>query len=371
MNRTLLGMLRSLPEQHKSNWKDHVAKLVHAYNCTRHQTTGYSPFFLLFGRSPRLPIDLAFKMEKANDPTGYPQYVAKWKTAMQEAYAKASTAANRNAKRGKKHYDKKARSTMLNEGDRVLVRNLSPRGGPGKLRSLWEEENEKLNNTNQAGLKNNCMVDGEDQLSGSEDNTVQEQLVDGEDQPDEAEPDNVPNNDPVAGTEETVDANVANRPQRNRQPPQRLVYYAPGHAACYHCGAMISQFQQPIPQPYQFQQPIPQPYQFQQPIPQPYQFQQPIPQSYQFQQPIPQPYQFQQPIPQPYQFQQPIPQPYQFQQPIPQPYSSQQPVPQLYQFTSLEIDEPIFQPFPSDIVFQNFAPYETYQVPLRFRNNDK
>jgi hypothetical protein len=88
-------MLRSLPEQRKSNWKDHVAKLVHAYNRTRHQTTGYSPFFLLFGRSPRLPINLAFKMEKANDPTGYPQYVAKWKTAMQEAYAKASTAANK------------------------------------------------------------------------------------------------------------------------------------------------------------------------------------------------------------------------------------------------------------------------------------
>ena len=151
------------------------------------------------------------------------------------------------------------------------------------------------------------LVDGEDQLSDSEDSTVQEQLIDGEDQPDEAEPDNVPNNDPVVGTEETVDANVANRPQRNRQPPQCLVYYAPGHAACYHCGAMILQFQQPIPQPYQFQQPIPQP------VPQPYQFQQPIPQPYQFQQPIPQPYQFQQPIPQPYQFQQPIPQPYQFQ----------------------------------------------------------
>lgn len=37
----------------------------------------------------------------------------------------------------------------------------------------------------------------------------------------------------------------------------------------------------------------------------------------------------------------------------------------------MDIEEPLFQPFPSDIVFQNFNPYETYQVPLQLRNNDK
>ena len=140
MNRTLLGMLRTLPDKHKTNWKDHVAKMVHAYNCTRHETTGYSPFFLLFGRSPRLPIDLAFNLGKDNEPIGYSQYAAKWKTAMQEAYTKASAVANRNVERVKKHYDKKTRSSTLQPGDRVLVRNLTPRGGPGKLRSFWEEE---------------------------------------------------------------------------------------------------------------------------------------------------------------------------------------------------------------------------------------
>lgn len=43
----------------------------------------------------------------------------------------------------------------------------------------------------------------------------------------------------------------------------------------------------------------------------------------------------------------------------------------LQKYTTMDIEEPIFQPFPSDIVFQNFEPYQTYEVPLQLRNNDK
>uniref|UniRef100_A0A8C7HDT1 Gypsy retrotransposon integrase-like protein 1 n=1 Tax=Oncorhynchus kisutch TaxID=8019 RepID=A0A8C7HDT1_ONCKI len=126
MNRTLLQMLKTLTETQKSNWKESLNKLVYAYNCTRCEVTGYSPFYLLFGRSPRLPVDMLFGLCTEAGSSNQREYVENWKRGMEEAYAIANENAQKAAERSKKYYDTKVRSSVLQPDERVLIKNLTP-----------------------------------------------------------------------------------------------------------------------------------------------------------------------------------------------------------------------------------------------------
>jgi hypothetical protein len=139
-NRTILGMLTTLEETEKSRWKDHLQKCVHAYNSTVSSSTGYSPFFLLYGREPRLPIDSLFEPTATKGERNYRAYVDNWQRSMKNAYEIAASNSEKAACRNEKKYNRRARSAILCEGDRVLIRNVRERGGPGKLRSFWEQK---------------------------------------------------------------------------------------------------------------------------------------------------------------------------------------------------------------------------------------
>ncbi len=132
-------MLKTLTGKQKTNWKDSLNKLIFAYNSTKCEVTGFSPFYLLYGRHPRLQVDLLFGLEESTGTVSHQEYLQRWREQMQEAHKIARENVGKAAVRSKKHYDRKLRSTTLYPGNRVLVRNLTPRGGTGKLRNHWEE----------------------------------------------------------------------------------------------------------------------------------------------------------------------------------------------------------------------------------------
>ena len=139
-NRSLCNMLKALSEQEKKDWKKHLPKLAFAYNSTVNKTTGFSPFFLLFGRQATLPIDTMFESDVVTNMKvrSYQEYVEEWKKSMSEAYAIANEKIGKSAEYNKSYYDKKAKCVEIVTGDNVLVRNLREKGGTGKLRNHWE-----------------------------------------------------------------------------------------------------------------------------------------------------------------------------------------------------------------------------------------
>ncbi len=136
-NRTLLSMLATLGQEKKRSWSQHVASLVHAYNSTKSDATGYSPYYLMFGREARLPVDLCFETSKdGTDERKHFQYVECLKRDLQRAYQLARQAADKTHLRNKRAYDQKVKFQKIQEGDRVLLKNLGLKG-KHKLESRW------------------------------------------------------------------------------------------------------------------------------------------------------------------------------------------------------------------------------------------
>ena len=140
-NSTLCNMLGTLSEEQKSDWKSYLGCMTHAYNCTKHASTTYSPYYLMFGRHPRLPIDVEFGLNKPNcgDNSSKSRYIQKLRRRLNYAFQKASKYSDQQASKYKKSYDKSAKGPQLYENDLVLVKIVAHKGRH-KLQDRWEPE---------------------------------------------------------------------------------------------------------------------------------------------------------------------------------------------------------------------------------------
>lgn len=140
MNQTLIRMISRLESADKATWIVHLPALLLAFNATRSAITGYSPYFLFYGRRPRLPIDFLFPAAGPKSAHKYTtKFVAEAAAGLRRAIDQAASSSRKEARRQKRYYDFKARAVELIPGDQVLLRHEHVRGRR-KLASVWQDE---------------------------------------------------------------------------------------------------------------------------------------------------------------------------------------------------------------------------------------
>ena len=137
-NSTLINMFGTLPKEKRSEWKNHIGTLVHAYNCTQNSTTGFSPYYLMFGRQPHLPVDGALSLAPHTimEPNTS-KFVQKLRECARWAQKKAEVFQAKEAQRQKCNYDKRGRAAALEVRDMVLV-HVTAFKGCHKIQNRWE-----------------------------------------------------------------------------------------------------------------------------------------------------------------------------------------------------------------------------------------
>ena len=141
-NATLLNMIGTLNHKQKSSWPKLLKLLTLCYNGTRHRVTGYSPHFLMFGWSPRLPIDwdLGLPLPGSWLPgSSKLEYVKKLRKQLQWASRVAQKARRLDSLKDKARYDSRVKGASLAPGDLCLIR-VTQHQGKHKISDKWSED---------------------------------------------------------------------------------------------------------------------------------------------------------------------------------------------------------------------------------------
>ena len=139
MNQTIIHMIGKLDEDKKAKWSEHLPEIMLAYNGTRSAVTDFSPYFLIFGRKSRMPVDYLFPtIRDSPHQTRMEVSVAAMQKRLKEAFAVARQLSAQEAAKQQRYYDRKAGAVILQPGDIVMVRT-DGFVGKRKVKDRWED----------------------------------------------------------------------------------------------------------------------------------------------------------------------------------------------------------------------------------------
>ena len=139
-NRTLAAMLRAFVAENQTDWDKYLPYVMHAYRAAPQESTRESPFFLMFFRPCRAPLDIMLTDTERRRPTNEEAEAAKIDTIrrLQGAFQVVKQRLRRAREQQKRAHDKKSKPSTFQVGDEVyLLDERVPEGTTRKLRRPW------------------------------------------------------------------------------------------------------------------------------------------------------------------------------------------------------------------------------------------
>ena len=134
-NRFLKDAMSKRIQENQRDWDSHLSAILMAYRMAVHDSTGFSPFFLVYGRDPVLPLDtlLGPKIKYLGE-----EYVPTQLQRLNKAYAMARENLHHVRADNKARYDERASQHKFSVGDAVYYKNhIIKKGHSTSLSPKW------------------------------------------------------------------------------------------------------------------------------------------------------------------------------------------------------------------------------------------
>ncbi|TFY52449.1 hypothetical protein EVJ58_g10011 [Rhodofomes roseus] len=122
VNQRIETMLRAYIQGDRNSWAKWLPALAHAYNSSVHSTTGYSPYFLLYGFEPKGALDFVSNNNRYEErPQLVSERATDFVTNMESHRQRARDAIAIAAEEKARYYNQGRRAETFPVGSRVLV----------------------------------------------------------------------------------------------------------------------------------------------------------------------------------------------------------------------------------------------------------
>ena len=138
MHKLLIDMLFHFVRKDAKNWDEYVPSAVMAYRAMPHSSTKYSPYYLVFGRDMRLPIEDDWKPRLSTEvfeDNEYEEHVKLLAKRLHEASKVAGQQSMLSHETAKRYYDRQTTLERFKKGDFVYIHGPTYKRGKAKKSS--------------------------------------------------------------------------------------------------------------------------------------------------------------------------------------------------------------------------------------------